>query len=276
MQIPAETVRDNVTLALGEDVGAEDVTAALIDPDKKARSKLLCREAAVICGQPWFDETLRQVDPGLQARWLISEGSRADPGSIVALIEGPARPLLTAERTAMNFLQLLSGVATRTAEFVAAVAGTGARILDTRKTVPGLRLAQKYAVACGGGVNHRIGLFDAYLIKENHIAAAGSISAAISRARAAHPELPVEVEIENLDQLQSALDAGPDRIMLDNFSLEATREAVRRNAGKVELEASGGVDLDTVRAIAETGVDFISTGSITKHVRATDFSLRFD
>ena len=254
------------------------MTAALIDADRHARASLRSREALVLCGREWFDEAFRQLDPRVQVRWNADEGVALPAESILCELEGPARAILTGERTALNFLQLLSGTATTTRSYVDAVAGTSCRIIDTRKTLPGLRLAQKYAVRCGGGGNHRIGLYDMVLIKENHIMAAGSISAAIGSARRSAPGIPVEVEMESLPEFSQALAAGPDVVMLDNFSLDEMREAVSLNRGAgrpVKIEASGGVELTGLQRIAATGVDFISIGALTKHLRAIDLSLRF-
>jgi nicotinate-nucleotide pyrophosphorylase (carboxylating) len=265
----------NVAAALAEDIGSGDRTGQLLAPDTSVVARLTVREAAVLCGTPWFDAVLQHVDRRLRVDWLATEGSLVAADTCVCQVAGPARGLLTAERSAMNFLQLLSGVATATRRYVDAVAqvpGNRARILDTRKTLPGLRLAQKYAVRIGGGVNHRLGLYDAILIKENHIAAAGGVGAAL---RAAHGMgVPVQIEVETLTQLDEALEAGATAVLLDNFPLERMREAVQRNAGRALLEASGGVTLATVRDIAATGVDRISIGGLTKDVRATDFSLR--
>jgi len=272
---PAEAVAEDVDRALREDLGRGDCTAALIPAENRLQTRVICRERAVLCGRPWFDETFRQLDARVRIEWTARDGEIIDLNQEVCALEGPARPLLSGERTALNFLQTLSGTATCTRRYVDAVAGTGATILDTRKTLPGLRLAQKYAVRCGGGHNHRSGLFDAILIKENHIAAAGSITAAVTEARLRYPDLLLEVEVENLEQLEEALAAGAGRVLLDNFSLRGLREAVTRCGGRMELEASGGIDLHSVRAVAETGVDFISTGALTKSVQATDFSMRF-
>ncbi len=272
---PALVARD-VRRALDEDVGAGDVTADLLPADAHASARLLTRDAAVLCGRDWAQACFLHFDPQARIRWQAREGERVAAGSVLCQIEGTARALVSAERTALNFLQTLSATATTTAAFVDAVRGTHARILDTRKTIPGLRLAQKYAVRAGGGHNHRIGLFDAVLIKENHIAAAGSISAAIARARALHPGLLVETEVENFPELREALAAGADRIMLDEFELQELGRAVAETAGRVPLEVSGSVSLERVRAIAETGVDFISIGALTKHVRAIDLSMRID
>jgi len=267
-----------VSRALREDIGSGDVTAALIPTGQQAQAHVLCREAAVICGAPWFDETFRQLDPAVRVEWQIAEGARAPANSILCRLTGPARPILTGERTALNFLQLLSGTASVTARYVDALRGTRCRILDTRKTIPGLRTAQKYAVRCGGGGNHRLGLHDMVLIKENHIAAAGSIGAAVSAARALSPEVRVEVEVENLEQLREVLDAHAELVMLDNFDLDNLRAAVALNRAHQRpalLECSGGVTLERVPAIAATGVDFISVGSLTKNVEAIDLSMRF-
>ena len=268
-----------VAAALAEDVGDGDLTAALIDADAVVGATIIAREPLLLAGHPWATEVFHQLDESIQVDWYIEDGQHADADDVICKLVGPARALLTGERTALNFLQTLSGTATVTADYVAAVADTGARVLDTRKTLPGLRLAQKYAVRCGGGHNHRVGLFDAILIKENHVTSAGSITAALQRAQAAAADVLIEVEVESLDQLREALDAGAGRILLDNFSLGDLREAVAINAGYgfvgAELEASGNVSLDTIRAIAETGVDYISTGAITKNVRAIDLSMLF-
>ncbi len=265
--------------ALQEDVGSGDLTASLIEPARRARAQVIAREAAVICGAPWAQAALQQLDPEVSLRWHVAQGQRCTPDQVVLEIEGSARALLTAERTALNFLQLLSAVATKTASYVDAVRevpGNRAQIVDTRKTLPGLRLAQKYAVRCGGGSNHRIGLYDAVLIKENHIAAAGGISAVLQRAATLAPGAKfVEIEVETLAQLAQALDAGATMVLLDNMNLAQLQEAVRLNAGRALLEVSGGVNLATVRAIAATGVDRISIGALTKDVSATDFSMRF-
>jgi len=264
-----------VALALAEDVGAGDLTAALIPEDARAEATVISRETAVLCGAPWFDAVFRQLDPRVAIDWRAADGDRIEPNQVLCTLRGPVRPLLTGERTALNFLQMLSGTATLARRFADTVAGTGATILDTRKTLPGLRLAQKYAVRCGGCQNHRIGLFDAVLIKENHIMAAGSITNAIAAARRLHPGVTVEVEVENLAELEEALAARPDIVMLDNFDLATMAEAVRIAGGRVKLEASGNVSFDPVRQIAETGVDYISIGGLTKDVRAVDLSMRF-
>jgi nicotinate-nucleotide pyrophosphorylase (carboxylating) len=273
----AELARADAERALQEDVGSGDLTAALVEPTRRARAKVLAREAAVICGAPWVEATVRQMDPQASIRWLVAEGQHCVPDQVVLEIEGSARALLSAERTALNFLQLLSAVATQTANYVLAVSGSKAKIVDTRKTLPGLRLAQKYAVRTGGGTNHRIGLYDAILIKENHIAAAGGIPAVLERAAQAAPGAQfVEIEVETLDQLHEALACGARMILLDNMPDEQLREAVRINQGRAILEISGGVTLDSVRRVAQTGVDRISVGALTKDVKAVDFSMRFE
>ena len=271
----AALARADVARALAEDVGSGDLTAGLIDPARRARARILAREAAVICGTPWVEAALRSLDPGVQLTWHVTEGQRCAPDQVVLEIEGSARALLSAERTALNFLQLLSAVATKTATYADVVAGTRARIVDTRKTLPGLRLAQKYAVRVGGGTNHRIGLHDAVLIKENHIVAAGGVTAVLRAAQQVAAQAAfIEIEVETLSQLTEALDAGATMVLLDNMPLPLLREAVRTNAGRAILEISGGVTLDGLRELAETGVDRISIGTLTKDVKATDFSMR--
>ena len=271
----ADLAQADVRRALAEDLGDGDLTAGLIDPIRRARARVLARESAVICGAPWAEAALRALDPEVQIRWHVAEGQRCEPDQVVLEVEGQARALLSAERTALNFLQLLSAVATKTALYVAQVQGTRASIVDTRKTLPGLRLAQKYAVKMGGGVNHRIGLFDAVLIKENHIAAAGGVTQAMRAAQAVASRASfVEIEVETLDQLREALAAGATMVLLDNMSLTDLHEAVRINAGRAVLEISGGVTLDGLRELAQTGVDRISIGTLTKDVKATDFSMR--
>jgi nicotinate-nucleotide pyrophosphorylase (carboxylating) len=259
-----------------EDLGTGDLTASLIDPAAQAEVEVISREAGVLCGGPWFEQSFRSLDPGVGIEWLQPEGAMLVPNSLLCRLHGNIRALLSAERTALNFLQSLSGTATLTACYVAAVAGTGVRLLDSRKTLPGLRQAQKYAVRCGGGANHRMGLYDAVLIKENHILAAGSISAALTQAQARmSPGIEIEIEVENLAELSEALAAGAKRVLLDNFSLEQLREAVTLNAGQARLEASGNMGLERIRAVAETGVDDISIGALTKNVQALDLSMRF-
>lgn len=268
-------IQRNVAAALAEDVGTGDLTAQLIPEGTDARGRVITREQAVLCGSAWFDFTFEALDPTATVLWHARDGDLLEAGQPVCDIVAGARSLLTAERTGLNFLQLLSGTATITRRFVDAVAGTEARIVDTRKTLPGLRLAQKYAVAVGGGLNHRIGLYDGILIKENHIIAAGSIAAVMDRARQLAPSnVFIEIEVETLAQLEEALAAGAEMVLLDNMDLDTMREAVRINKGRAQLEASGGVDLERVRGIAETGVDRISIGSLTKDVRALDLSLR--
>lgn len=271
---PIELVDADVARAFAEDVGSGDATADLLSADASARATLTCRDPAVIAGAAWFDACFRKLDPSVQIDWAVRDGDAVDAGSVICRLAGNARALVTAERSALNFLQLLSGTATATAAYVSAIAGTAVRVLDTRKTLPGLRLAQKYAVRCGGGHNHRIGLYDAILIKENHIIAAGGIGAAVTAARRLHPTLLLEIEVENLDELQQALSAGVDRVMLDNFTLTQMAEAVSLAGGRVALEVSGNVDLASIGEIARTGVDFISVGALTKHVHAIDLSLR--
>ena len=271
----AALAREDVRRALQEDVGAGDLTAALVPAQRRARARILAREEAVICGAPWAEAALRALDPGVQLAWQVAEGQRCAPGQVVLEIEGSARALLSAERTALNFLQLLSAVATKTRTYVDVVTGTRARIVDTRKTLPGLRLAQKYAVRVGGGTNHRIGLHDAVLIKENHIAAAGGVTAVLQAAQAVAAQAAfIEIEVETLEQLAEALAAGATMVLLDNMPLPMLREAVQINAGRAVLEISGGVTLDGLRTLAETGVDRISIGTLTKDVKAIDFSMR--
>jgi nicotinate-nucleotide pyrophosphorylase (carboxylating) len=273
----AAEIERNVCAALAEDVGSGDLTAPLIPPGKRVRAAVLCRQEAVLCGHPWFEASLRQLDPSAKVSWAFPEGADVPAGTRVCSLDAEARALLAGERVALNFLQTLSGVATATRRYVEAIAGTRARIVDTRKTLPGLRLAQKYAVRVGGGSNHRIGLYDAMLIKENHIAAAGGIRQAVTQARRLKNKGDwIQVEVESLDQLREALDAGATMILLDNMTVDQMREAVKVAAGRAELEASGGITLDNARAIAETGVDRMSVGSLTKDVKAVDFSMRFE
>jgi nicotinate-nucleotide pyrophosphorylase (carboxylating) len=272
---PLASVREDVARALAEDIGAGDVTAALIDAEAHARARIICREDAVLAGAPWAEECFRQLDPAVQTRWQHHDGDRIATDTVLCELEGNARALVAGERNALNFLQTLSGTATVTRTYVDAVAGTRAKILDTRKTIPGLRLAQKYAVRCGGGHNHRIGLFDAILIKENHVTAAGGVANAIRAARTASPGVFLDCEVESLDELRDAIEAGADRVLLDEFTDAMLREAVTLAARRVPLEVSGSVNLERVRGIAETGVDCISIGALTKHVRAIDLSMRF-
>ncbi|HUO78698.1 MAG TPA: carboxylating nicotinate-nucleotide diphosphorylase [Steroidobacteraceae bacterium] len=275
----AECLRTTVAAALAEDLGPGDLTAQLVPAAARGRARVITREAGVLCGSAWVDAVFAALDPGVRVAWHAADGDAVAPGQLLLVAEGPARALLTGERTALNFLQTLSGTATAARRYAAAIAGTGCRILDTRKTLPGLRLAQKYAVRCGGGRNHRLGLYDGILIKENHIAAAGSIAAAVGAARRLGAAVPVEVEVETLAELDEAFAAGADLALLDEFSLEDLRTAVARNRARTRplgLEASGGIDLETIGAIAATGVDFVSVGAITKHVRALDLSLRLE
>lgn len=267
-------IAGNVRIALAEDVGAGDITAQLIPAEKNASARVITREAAVISGVAWVNEVFRQVDSSVEVHWLVADGQRVQANAVLFELEGKARSLLTGERAALNFLQSLSAVATRAQYFADMVAGTAVKLLDTRKTLPGLRLAQKYAVTCGGCHNHRLGLYDAFLIKENHIAACGGVAATVEAAHRIAPGKPVEVEVENLDELREALAAGADIIMLDELSLEDMRTAVKLNAGQAKLEASGGVNEQTIREIAETGVDYISLGTLTKDVKAIDLSMR--
>ena len=276
MSLPASSVIcQNVQTALSEDIGSGDASAMLVHETTQARAQVITRENMILAGQAWFNEVFAQLDPNIGVEWAASDGDHLTPGALLCSLRGSARSILSGERSALNFLQTLSATATRTNHFVRLINGTQARILDTRKTLPGLRLAQKYAVTCGGGWNHRMGLYDAILIKENHIAAAGGITAAVVHARHLYPELPLEVEVENLIQLEEALMAGASRILLDNFELHDLRRAVELTQSRAKLEASGGVNERTVRAIAETGVDFISIGSLTKDIQAIDLSMRF-
>lgn len=269
---------DNVSRALAEDIGAGDLTAGLIPVRQTAVAQVFCREAAIICGRPWVNEVFYQIDKHLSIEWTCDEGDRVEPDTLIFTVSGNAAHILTAERTALNFLQTLSGTATQTAQYITLMGDSKTKLLDTRKTLPGLRLAQKYAVACGGGTNHRIGLYDAILIKENHIMSAGSITQAIQTAQKMHPSITIEVETENLMELQEALDAKADIIMLDNFSLEQIHQAVELNkhhATPAKLEVSGNIEHQNLPGLVKTGVNFISTGALTKHVKAIDFSMRF-
>ncbi len=271
-----DDISNSVRRALAEDIGSGDLTAALIPADNHVRANVITRDDAVLCGIAWFDEVFRQLDERIVSTWQAQDGDHMRAGETLCHVHGPARAVLSGERMALNFLQLLSGVATQTRRYVDAVRGTHATILDTRKTVPGLRKAQKYAVTCGGGKNHRLGLFDGVLIKENHILAAGSITRALQQAKTSTPKgIPIEIEVEDLQQLREALAAGAKSLLLDNFDLDTLRKAVDYTRGRATLEASGGITLENVRAIAETGVDFISVGVLTKDVRAVDLSMRF-
>ncbi len=272
-----DDIPETVRHALAEDIGAGDLTAALIPGTTPAVASVISRENIVLCGTAWFGEVFRQLDPTIRVSWQARDGAAIQPGQVLCRIAGPARALLTGERTALNFLQTLSGTATRAKRYADAVKDTGAKILDTRKTLPGLRTAQKYAVTCGGCHNHRIGLFDGILVKENHIMATGSLTAAVQKAKAiAVGNIMVEIEVENLDELREALAAGAKRLLLDNFDLATLRAAVQETRGRAELEASGGITFENIRAIAKTGVDFISIGDLTKNVQAADLSMRFE
>lgn len=275
MKIPSD-VKEAVQIALAEDIGSGDITAALIPPDKQARGRIVCKDTGVLCGIPWADETFRQLDSAVSLVWHVADGDPIEMGQILCQLEGPARAIMSGERTALNFMQTLSATATQTARLVAEISHTAATLLDTRKTLPGMRTAQKYAVQCGGAQNHRMGLFDAYLIKENHIASCGGIAEAISSARLLTPGKTVEIEVRDLEEFEIALQAEADIIMLDNFSLSGLVTAVKRNGGRAKLEASGGIEAGQLVKIAETGVDYISVGALTKHCHAIDLSLLID
>ena len=272
MQQLPDDISETVRKALLEDIGDGDKTASLLDA-ASAHARVISREPGILCGTAWFDEVFRQLDPDTAVQWHLGDGDRLETDTVVCEVSGNNHAVLTGERTALNFLQTLSATATQTASYVAAIDHTNCKLLDTRKTIPGLRSAQKYAVLCGGGNNHRMGLFDAILIKENHIAAAGSIRKAVGQAREKYPDIFIEIEVENLDELEQALDAGPNRIMLDNFSLDDLRRACMLNSGCNQLEASGNISLETIAEVAETGVDYISSGSITKNIEAIDLSM---
>ncbi len=274
--IPQSVIEENVHIALQEDIGSGDITAALIPANLVSLATVISREACVFCGLDWFEETYRQLDDDILIDWCVDDGEHIDAGQIICTLSGNASNLLSGERTALNFLQTLSATATVSADYAAQINGSNTIILDTRKTLPGLRLAQKYAVACGGCQNHRLGLYDAFLIKENHIHACGGIQAAVKQARFYNPEMAVEIEVENLTELDVALDAGVDRILLDNFDLETLKQAVARCTGKTRTEVSGNVTLESLSQLAATGVDYISTGALTKNIRAIDLSMRFD
>ncbi|MEE8196049.1 MAG: carboxylating nicotinate-nucleotide diphosphorylase [Acidiferrobacterales bacterium] len=272
-----DDIKDTVRRALAEDIGSGDLTAALIPASTRARASVITRERAVLCGSAWFDEVFRQLDTAVSTTWAAKDADSIQANQIVCRLHGPARAILSGERMALNFLQLLSDTATQTRRYVDAVSGTHTKVLDTRKTIPGLRRAQKYAVTCGGGQNHRMGLYDGILIKENHILAAGSIARAVQQAKTSATEgIPIEVEVENLDQLRDALAAGVDRLLVDNFSLQRLKAAVAQTRGRATIEASGGITLENVRTMAETGVDYISVGALTKDVKAIDLSMRFE
>ncbi len=272
-----DDIKDTVRRALAEDIGSGDLTAALIPASTRARASVITRESAVLCGSAWFDEVFRQLDTAISTTWAAKDADSIQANQIVCRLHGPARAILSGERMALNFLQLLSHTATQTRRYVDAVSGTHTKVLDTRKTIPGLRRAQKYAVTCGGGQNHRMGLYDGILIKENHILAAGSIARAVQQAKTSTTEgIPIEVEVENLDQLRDALAVGVDRLLVDNFSLQSLKAAVAQTRGRATIEASGGITLENVRTMAETGVDYISVGALTKDVKAIDLSMRFE
>jgi len=274
MELPT-SIATQVSQALREDIGSGDISAELIDPTARLDTELLLREDAVLCGTAWFDEVCRQCDDSIRVHWYAKDGDRIAADTVLCKVSGPARGLLTAERSALNFLQTLSGTATATRAYVDRIRHSHCKILDTRKTIPQLRLAQKYAVQCGGGMNHRVGLYDAYLIKENHLAACGGIASAITRGRELNPDKLLEVEVETLQQLQQAIDAAADRALLDNFSIKELKQAVELNRGRIELEASGNISDTNLVAVADTGVDYISIGALTKHLHAIDFSLRY-
>ena len=271
-----EVIKQAVSIALKEDIADGDVTASLFNVDQAHNAKLICREEAILCGQQWFKESFHQLDKNIDINWHANDGDQIEKDSVICILQGPAQAILTGERTAINFIQTLSGTATTTRTYVDRIAGTNATLLDTRKTIPGMRYAQKYAVQCGGGMNHRMGLYDAILIKENHIAAAGSISHAVSKAKQKYSDLKLEVEVETIQQLEEAIKTEADTILLDNFSLSELETAVNVNDHNKKLEASGNISLENIREIAKTGIDYISIGAITKHVRAIDFSMRFE
>jgi nicotinate-nucleotide pyrophosphorylase (carboxylating) len=273
--VPHSYIEDSVHSALTEDIGNGDITSRIIPEDDVSLARVISREKAIICGVDWFEEVFNQLDSSIFIDWEVDDGDLVAANQQLCTLSGSTRTLLTGERTALNFLQTLSGTATLTRRYVDAIKTTNTKLLDTRKTIPGLRMAQKYAVSCGGGVNHRIGLFDAILIKENHIMAAGSIAEAIASARFNNPDMPVEIEVENLDELQQAIAAKAERVLLDNFDLELLRQAVAITNKQLLLEASGGVNLDSILAIAQTGVDFISCGALTKDIISIDLSMRF-
>ena len=276
LHVPQSAIEEIVNMAIHEDVGDGDITAQLIPENEIALATVISREDCILCGMDWFEEVFRQIDEEILIEWNFEDGDAVEKGQTICSLSGASRSILTGERTALNFLQSLSATATLSSEYASAVVGTGAVVLDTRKTIPGLRLAQKYAVSCGGCQNHRIGLYDAILIKENHIIACGGIAQAIEEARFHNPEMPIEIEVENIDELNQALAADADRALLDNFNLEQLKEAVKICNGKIPLEASGNVTLANIREIALTGVNYISTGALTKDIKAIDLSMRFD
>lgn len=276
LNVPHSVIEENVHLALQEDIGEGDITAQLIPADNISLATVITREACVFCGMDWFEETYRQLDNEIVIDWCVEDGDHIDADQVICTISGSSRHIVSGERTAINFIQTLSATATRAADYARQVTGTDTVILDTRKTIPGLRLAQKYAVSCGGCKNHRLGLYDAFLIKENHINACGDIQTAINEARFYNAELPVEVEVENMEELETAIASGADRVLLDNFDIETLEKAVRLCHNRVITEASGNITLENVNRIAETGVDYISTGALTKDIKAIDLSMRFD
>ncbi len=276
LQVPQSIIEENVFNALKEDIGDGDITAELIPQDNISLATVISREDCVFCGLDWFEETYRQIDPEILIDWCVDDGDRIEAGQVLCTLSGSSQKIVSGERAALNFVQTLSGTATLSAVYADSIKDTECKVLDTRKTIPGLRMAQKYAVSCGGCENHRIGLFDAFLIKENHINACDGIANAISEARFHNPDLPVEVEVENFDELQQAIDAGADRVLLDNFDTEMMIQAVEMCKGKIITEASGNITLDNIHDVAMTGVDYISTGSLTKDVKAVDLSMRFD
>jgi len=276
LNVPQSIIEENVHIALKEDIGDGDITAELIPAENNSLATVITREACVFCGMDWFEESYQQLSQNILIDWLVEDSDHVDANQIICTISGPSREILSGERTAINYIQTLSATATRSAEYAAAITGTHATVLDTRKTLPGLRLAQKYAVSCGGCENHRIGLYDAFLIKENHINACGGIQSAVEAARFYNPNLSVEIEVENLTELEEAITAKADRVLLDNFDIDTLKKAVNLCEGKIITEASGNVTLDTIKDIAETGVRYISTGALTKDIKAIDFSMRFD
>jgi nicotinate-nucleotide pyrophosphorylase (carboxylating) len=276
LQVPHSVIEENVFNALKEDIGDGDITAELIPQENISLATVISREPCVFCGLDWFEETFRQLDDDILIDWCVDDGDRIDAGQIICTISGSSQNIVTGERTALNFVQTLSATATISALYASMLEGTATKVLDTRKTIPGLRMAQKYAVSCGGCENHRLGLYDAFLIKENHISACGSIASAVTEARFRNPELKVEVEVENMDELHQALDAGADRVLLDNFDLVTMKLAVELCAGRVITEASGNITLENIQQVAQTGVNYISTGALTKDIQAIDLSMRFD
>jgi len=276
LQVPQSVIEENVFNALKEDIGDGDITAELIPQDNISLATVISREPCIFCGLDWFEETYRQLDDEILIDWCVDDGDKLEAGQVICTLSGSSQHIVTGERTALNFVQTLSATATVSALYASKVEGSETKVLDTRKTIPGLRMAQKYAVSCGGCENHRLGLYDAFLIKENHIKACGSIASAVTEARFRNPELSVEVEVESLDELQQALDAGVDRVLLDNFDLDTMKQAVELCAGKTITEASGNITLENIQQVAQTGVNYISTGSLTKNIQAIDLSMRFD